>query len=204
MLTIWGRINAINVQKVVWAADEAGVPYRRIDAGRGHSSVEVGLNPNCRVPVMDDDGFVLWESNVIVRYLCARYAAERLYPTDLLRRMDAERWMDWAGIELMRAYRPAFTAIYDVAPAAPGDVQWHFEKTTGLLEILDAHLASRSYMLGDQFSMADIPAGIIVHAWLNMGLQRGRAIPGIEAVKRWYERLRQRPAAAAAFAAPLA
>jgi glutathione S-transferase len=199
MLTIWGRADAINVQKVLWAAGEAGVPYRRIDAGRGHAPVAAALNPNRRVPTIDDDGFVLWESNVIVRYVCARYAAERLYPTDLLRRMDAERWMDWAGIELLRAYRPAFTAIHNAAPAAPQDTQLHFAKTMRLLEILDAHLASRSYLLGDQFSMADIPAGIIVHAWLNMG----RAIPGIDAVKRWYRRLRERPPAAAAFAAPL-
>src|SRR5215211_3933103 len=98
MLTIWGRANAVNVQKVMWAADEARVPYRRIDAGRGCAPVDGKLNPNRRVPTIDDDGFVLWESNVIVRYLCARYAPDRLYPTDLLLRMDAERWMDWAAI----------------------------------------------------------------------------------------------------------
>lgn len=199
MLTIWGRANAVNVQKVMWAADEAGVPYRRIDAGRGCAPVDGKLNPNRRVPTMDDDGFVLWESNVIVRYLCARYAPERLYPTDLLLRMDAERWMDWAAIELLRAYRPAFTAIYNAAPVVPEDMQLSFAKTTQLLEILDGHLADRSYLLGDPFSMADIPAGIMVHAWLNMG----REIAGIDAVKRWYERLRQRPGAAAAFSAPL-
>ena len=198
MLTIWGRVDAINVQKVVWAADEAGVPYRRMDAGRGYPPVDATLNPNRRIPTVDDDGFVLWESNVIVRYLCARYAVERLYPTDLLRRMDAERWMDWAAIELLRAYRPAFASIYNAA-AAPEDAQSQFARTTCLLEILDGHLTDRSYVLGDQFSMADIPAGIIVHAWLNMG----RAIPGIHAVKRWYERLRKRPGTLTAFSAPL-
>jgi glutathione S-transferase len=199
MLTIWGRANAINVQKVVWAAAEAGVPYRRIDAGRGHAPVDARLNPNRRVPTIDDDGFVLWESNVIVRYLCARYAPERLYPTDLFRRMDAERWMDWAAIELLRAYRPAFTAIHNGARATAEDTQAHFAKTTGLLELLDGHLAGRSYLLGEQFSMADIPAGIIVHAWLNMG----QAIAGLDAVKRWHERLSGRSGAAMAFSAPL-
>jgi len=199
MLTIWGRANAINVQKVLWAADEAGVRYRRYDAGDGYAPLDARLNPNRCVPTIDDDGFVLWESNAIVRYLCARYGAEHLYPADLLRRMDAERWMDWAGIELLRAYRPAFTAIHNAAPALAAETEAHVARTLRLLEVLDGHLVSRTYMLGEHFSMADIPAGIIVHAWLNMG----RPVSGLAAVKRWYERLRQRAGSALAFSLPL-
>jgi glutathione S-transferase len=200
VLTIWGRANALNVQKVLWAADEVDVRYERIDAGSGYAAVDRTLNPNQRVPTIDDDGFVLWESNVIVRYLCARYGAEHLYPKDLFRRMDAERWMDWAGIDLLRAYRPAFTAIHNGRPAPSAEIEEHFAKTNTLLGFLDEHLSRRAYVLGDQFTMADIPAGAIVHAWLNMG----RPVSGLLAVKRWYARLRERPGSSCAFSAPLA
>ena len=112
LLNIWGRLSSINVRKVVWAAQEAGVPFERVDAGMAFGIVDTPAyrahNPNALVPLIDDGGFVLWESNAIVRYLLARYAPGRLYPDDLQQRFDAERWMDWQQTTLNPAGRDMY------------------------------------------------------------------------------------------------
>jgi glutathione S-transferase len=99
MLRIWGRLSSINVQKVVWCCDELGLAYERIDAGgafgRNNTPEYLAMNPNGLVPVIEDDGFVLYESNAIVRYLAARDPGSRLWPTDLRERADPDRWLDW-------------------------------------------------------------------------------------------------------------
>ena len=98
MLRIWGRRNSINVQKVLWCCGELGLDYERIDAGGVFGLTRdpeyLALNPNGLVPTISDDGFVLWESNAIVRYLAARHGSGTLWPEDLRERADAERWMD--------------------------------------------------------------------------------------------------------------
>ncbi len=99
MLKIWGRLSSINVQKVVWCAKELGLAHERTNAGRSFGIVDTPeyrrLNPNGMVPVIEDDGFVLWESNAIVRYLCAKHDRGTLLPPTLTERADADRWMDW-------------------------------------------------------------------------------------------------------------
>ena len=77
MMHIWGRLSSINVRKVVWAAQETGAPFQRSDAGAAFGVVRTPeyrrMNPNELVPVLQDGDFTLWESNVIVRYLAARF-----------------------------------------------------------------------------------------------------------------------------------
>src|SRR5690242_722755 len=94
MLRIWGRTNSVNVKKALWAAEELGLRYERMDAGMEHGVTKtpeyLRMNPNSLVPTIEDDGFVLWESHTIVRYLCAKHAAGTLSPTDLRARADAE------------------------------------------------------------------------------------------------------------------
>src|SRR2546427_6579436 len=110
MLKLWGRINSINVQKVLWALAELKVPYERTDAGLQFGVVNEPfyrrMNPNGRVPTIEDDGFVLWESNAIVRYLAAKHGAGTLWPNDLRERADADRWMDWATSTVAPAITP--------------------------------------------------------------------------------------------------
>ena len=112
MLHIWGRISSINVKKVVWTAQELGLEFQRTDAGGLFGLVKtpeyLRLNPNSTVPVIEDDDFTLWESNVIVRYLCAKHASGQLYPTELRQRFDAERWMEWQQTTLNPASRAGF------------------------------------------------------------------------------------------------
>src|SRR5712692_5896173 len=111
MLSIWGRNNSVNVQKPLWCCEEMGVQYERMDAGGTFGVVNTpqyrNLNPNGLVPTIEDDGFVLWESNAIVRYLAAKHSAGNLYPDDLTQRADSDRWMDW-----MRQVDPAMTPVF--------------------------------------------------------------------------------------------
>ncbi|HEY8359186.1 MAG TPA: glutathione S-transferase, partial [Ramlibacter sp.] len=120
MLKLWGRISSINVRKVVLAAQLLELPFERIDAGAGFGIVRtpeyLAKNPNAMVPLIEDDRVQLWESNVIVRYLCARHASGRLYPEDLPARFDAERWMDWQQATLNPAGREAFIQLVRTPP----------------------------------------------------------------------------------------
>ena len=120
MLVIWGRNNSVNVQKVLWCCEEMAVGYERIDAGGAFGVVNTppyrSLNPNGLVPTIDDDGFVLWESHAIVRYLAAKHAAGSLWPQDLKTRAEADRWMDWKHTTFWPAIRTLFMGLIRTAP----------------------------------------------------------------------------------------
>jgi len=194
MLRIMGRINSINVQKVVWCARELGLPFERTDIGGAFGGTETpayrAINPNGLVPVIDDDGFVLWESNAIVRYLAAGHSVGNLWPHSLKARADADRWMDWQATELGPAMRDAF--VHLVRTTAEKRDQNKVAASTNaserLIGILDEHLAKRDYMTGGAFTMGDIPVGLQVHRWLGMPVARVPR-PNVEA---WYARLRAR------------
>src|SRR5580700_11331791 len=119
MLKIWGRANSINVQKVLWVSEELGLFFDRVDAGMQFGVVDTpeyqALNPNALVPTIDDDGFILWESNAIVRYLAAKYGAQdgpnSLWPDDLQTRALADRWMDWQQMLWAKGLREVFWTL---------------------------------------------------------------------------------------------
>jgi len=196
MLKIWGRLSSINVRKVVWAVQELGVAFERTDAGGPFGVVDsapyLRMNPNALVPVLQDGDFVLWESNVIVRYLCARHALGSLYPEALPERFNAERWMDWQQTTLNPAGRNAFVQLIRTAPAQRRDdlIAQSNQQTEPLMALLDAHLSQHAFMAGDHFSMADIPIGCEVHRW--HGLPQAR--PPRPHLERWYQALCRRPA----------
>ena len=119
MLKIWGRNNSVNVQKVLWCCEELAVEYERIDAGGAFGIVNTPeyrrLNPNGLVPTIDDDGFVLWESHAIVRYLAAKHGAG-FWPEDRRMRAEADQWMDWSQTTFWPAIRPLFMGLIRTAP----------------------------------------------------------------------------------------
>jgi glutathione S-transferase len=196
MLKIWGRANSSNVKKVTWLCEEIGLPYERIDAGLAYGVVNTPeyrkLNPNGLVPTIDDDGFILWESNAIVRYLAAKHAAGTLWPTDLRVRADADRWMDWCATTLAPAFIPIFMAMVRTPPEKrnPQAIEDSTKKTAEVLARLDAALAGRNFVLGDQFSMADIAFGGIVWLVNNVAFDR----PKLANFDAWYARISARPA----------
>ncbi len=206
MVHIWGRMTSLNVRKVVWAAQEVGVPFTRTDAGMAFGIVKtpeyLALNPNALVPTLQDGDLTLWESNAIVRYLCAKYSPEHLYPLDLAKRFDVERWMDWQQTMLNRASGGAFLQLIRTPQDKrdPAVIAQSVAAMEPLLLQLDQHLSSRAYMAGDTFSMADIPVACDIHRWF--GLPRERAhLPHLE---RWYASIQARPAVRGVLELPLA
>jgi len=204
MLKIWGRISSINVRKVVWCAQELGLAFERVDAGRGFGVVQTpeyrALNPNSLVPTIEDeldDGerIVLWESNVVVRYLCARHAPGTLSPEPLAARFDAERWMDWQQTTLNPAGREAFMQFVRTPPAQrdAAAAARSVAVTERLFAQLDAHLAKRTHMAGDRFTIADFPIGCEVHRWFGLPAAEYRR-PLWANVERYFATLRARPA----------
>ena len=197
MLTLWGRISSINVRKVVLAAQLLELPFERIDAGAGFGIVRepgyLAKNPNAMVPLVEDGDVQLWESNVIVRYLCARHSSGRMYPEALVTRFDAERWMDWQQTTLNPAGRDAFLQLVRTpperrdAPALAASVA----ATEPLLAILDAHLARRPFMAGTHLTMADIPIACEIHRWWGLPLAHAER----PHLRRWYEQMLALPAA---------
>mgnify|MGYP006275864679 CR=1 FL=1 len=205
MLKIWGRINSVNVKKVVWAAEECGLAYERIDAGMQHGVVStaayLAMNPNARVPTLEDDGFVLWESNAMVRYLARRYGQGTLDPQDLRQYADADRWMDWCTSTLAGAFRHVFWGMVRT-PVEQRDakaIETSRVETAKLLAIPEAVLAHQPYLAGAQFTMGDIPLGCFVHLWLSMPIER----PAHPALTAWHARLAARPAFQKAVNTPL-
>ena len=196
-LKIWGRISSINVKKAVWAAQELGLNFERHEAGGVHGVVKtpayVALNPNSQIPVMEDENYVLWESNVITRYLCAKHSPGNLYPSDLQQRFDAERWMEWQQTTVNPASRNGFWHLIrlPVDQRDPAMIAQSNAQVELLMAMLDAHLSIRSFMVGERFTMADIPLGCEVQRWFGLPQSREKR-PHIE---RWFAALLVRPAA---------
>ena len=204
-LRIWGRMNSINVQKVVWTAREMGLEFERIDAGGafgGNRTPEyLRMNPNGKIPVIDDDGFVLWESNAIVRYLAAKHGTGTLWPNEPRQRADADRWMDWQATEMTPAMRNAFMQLVRTAPESRSQalIDESNAATEALMAILDEHLAGRHFLCAQQFTVADIAIGTSVHRWFGLP-QKHLPRPNMQA---WYRRLMTRPAAAGVLTLPI-
>ena len=195
-MKIWGRLSSINVRKVVWAAQEAGADFTRTDAGAAFGIVRtpeyLRMNPNALVPVLQDGDITLWESNVIVRYLATRFPARGLLPATLARRFEAEQWMDWQQTTANPAGRNAFIQYFRTPPEQrqPELVQQSVATMEPLMALVDSHLATRRYLLGEEFSMADIPLGCEVHRWLGLPQPH----PHWPHLERWFAELRTRAA----------
>ena len=205
MLKIWGRLSSINVRKVVLAAQLLELPFERIDAGAAFGITKtpeyLARNPNALVPTLEDGDFNLWESNVIVRYLCAKHSAGGLYPQDLRTRFEAERWMDWQQTTLNGAGREAFIQLVRTPEGqrSAQAIATSVAATGPLLDMLDALLARRRFLAGDTLTMADIPIACEMHRWWGLPLPHSPQAN----LQRWYDGVRALPAARGVLDLPL-
>jgi len=198
MMKLYGRRNSSNVQKVLWCCDEIGLAYERIDMGRefggNKEAPYLAMNPNGLVPcIVEDDGFSLWESNAIIRYLARRYGPAGFMPLDAKQEAICNQWMDWQTNSLNNAFTPMFHGLIREAPEhrdqaaiekSRADTQRH-------LMMLDRHLAGSQFVAGDTFGVADIPVGIYAYRWYQFEGIRRDPMPALE---RWYAALQARPA----------
>lgn len=195
MLKILGKASSINVRKVLWTCAELQIPFERQDWGSGFRDTTtpefVALNPNAMVPVIDDEGFVLWESNTIIRYLANRANAVHLYPAEAKARARVDQWMDWQASDLNRSWGYAFMSLVrqSAAHQDPESLAQGCREWTRHMAILDRQLdTTAAYVSGCEFSLADIPIGLSVNRWFETPLTRA----DFPAVSAYYERLSER------------
>jgi glutathione S-transferase len=197
MLKIWGRNTSSNVQKVIWALAEMKLPFERIDVGGAFGKTKdpfyLAMNPNSLVPTLEEeDGFTMWESNSIVRYLAAKHQNRTLEPADLKTRARAQMWMDWQ----LSVMAPAITPVFWQMIRTPADkrdanaIAAGKEKTVTAAKMMDAQLGRTKYMASDEFSYGDIPVGIMIYRYTQLIPER----PATPNLDRWYAAISSRPA----------
>jgi len=196
MLEIWGRRNSGNAIPVMFAVGELGLNYKRHDVGGSFGGLDTAayaqLNPNRKIPTVNDNGRVIWESQTIIRYLAREYGSGTLWPEDSYELAMADQWMEWAKTTIV----PHLTAVFfglvrfppekrDPDAIAAGAVAFGRE-----LQIVERQLENTSFLAGDQLTVGDIPLGAYVYRYFNLDIER----PSLPNVEAWYARLRDRPA----------
>ena len=138
------------------------------------------------MPVIDDGDFRLRESNTIVRYLADKHGRADLYPKDLKTRATIESWMDWASTDFGNGMRPVFHGLVVKNPAFVDKVESGAKEWAGQMGVLEAHLAANGpYVMGSDFTIGDIPVGLVVNRWFSIPFQK----PEFKAVSAYYDRL---------------
>jgi len=197
VLKVWGRTTSVNVQKVMWAVAELGIPHERIDAGGAFGVVDkpeyAALNPNRLVPTIQDGDVTLWESAAIVRYLARKYGVASLLPKGEPQIAVADQWMTWADTTLYAALISTIFIGLIRTPAAERNqqaVETAIQRVGEKLAILDGLLVNRPYIMGDALTMADISSGALMYRYFTLPIAR----PSLPNVECWYKRLAGRPA----------
>lgn len=204
MLKIWGRRDSSATQKVLLTCHEADIAYEFIETGGQFGGLDdpayLAMNPTYRIPTIDDDGYIGWESNSCVRYLAAKHASGTLWPEDLCVRAEADKWMDWQNshwMDIVPAFAYLVRGVEDFGGAA--GIEKGRQAGIEAYTMLDARLADRDYVAGDHFTMGDIALSSKAHQWLNLDIERP-PMPNFEA---WYQRLKARPTFDLTFRLPL-
>ncbi len=196
MLTIYGRSSSINVQKVMWTVGELGVAHRRVDLGGRFGGLDapdyLAKNPHRRVPTLEEDGTVVWESNAIMRYLAARHGAGTLWDADPGRRAQHDQWMDW----LQTTLAPGFYGLFWAKVRTPPEQQdaaeiARLEQRCGdLYGLLERQLGDKAFLVEERLGLADLALGTTLFRYFTMEIVR----PALPRLESWYGRLQERPA----------
>ena len=198
MLKIWGRNTSSNVQKAMWAVGELKLECERIDIGgafgKNKEPPYLAMNPNGLVPTLEeDDGFLLWESNSIVRYLAGKHdKAGVLEPKDPKQRALASQWMDWQLSVCGPAITPAFWGLIRTPPEKrdAAAIKASQEKTVTAMLMLEQRLGKTDYVAGPNFSYGDIPVGVMCYRYRQLVPDRPKT-PNLD---RWYDAISKRKA----------
>ena len=198
MLEVWGRKTSSNVQALMWCIGELGLQYVRHDAGGIYGGTDednfLAMNPNGTIPVLKDTHLgPLWETGAICRYLAARYGSDGFWPSDAVGRADVDRWAEWAKLNVAMAFTvPVFWRVVRT-PMAQRDektIQTAVEALEQRLAIADTALAMRSFLVGDELTLADIQFGHVLFRYYDIEIHRA----DLPNVQTYYNRLAQRPA----------
>ncbi len=187
---LWGRASSVNVQKVMWTLAELDVVHERIDAGWTYGRTDTDefatMNPNRQVPVWQEDGLTLWESQAIVRYLLARH------PGSIALGPVADQWMEFTTSTLQPALIGVFWQCVRIPEGkrSAESLARHAESLNAALRILEGRLSEVDWLDGNGISGAEIAAGSLMFRAFDLDWPRD----GCPAVERWYRRLTERPA----------
>ena len=209
MLKLWGRPTSSHTLRVLWTLAEIELDFDFIPASgtmgagghvsKGNEPFGIvdspeyrAMNPNGTVPTIDDDGFVLWESNSIVRYLAMKYAPDLLYGNDVETFASASKWMDWDENEVLHGKHILVMQLVRLPEEQrdPAELESARQELIEAFGILDNTLSRTPYIAGERFSMGDIPIGVSVCRWLLFDLER----PAMPNLTRWYADISKRPA----------
>ena len=196
MLKIWGRRTSSNVQKVMWLLGELDLEHERIDVGGKFGGLDTPeyrrMNPHGRIPVLEDGDTIVWESHAVLRYLAATTGDPRFWPADAAARARSDQWIEWTQTQLQRSFMDVFWGFYRTPEADrdPAFVKDAIERTNNDFLLLDGQMEGRSYLLGDDLTLADIPVATTLYRYYEMDISR----PSLSNVEAWYARLQERQA----------
>ena len=196
MLELWGRKNANQVIQVLWTLSELRVEYKRHSIGTKAGDLETeeyrSLNPNSKIPTIRDNGFVMWESHAVIRYLARHYGLGSLYPKDPQKAAISDQWMTWSTDSFMGTFFPVFWQMVrtEEKDRDYAKIAEMAQQSADILKVLDDHLVSNHFVAGDQFTFGDIPLGVLLHKYFVLDIKR----PSLSGIEAWYERLKERPA----------
>jgi glutathione S-transferase len=193
MLKIWGRATSSNVQKVLWTCTDLDVPFERVDwggpFGGNNEPAYRAMNPNGLVPTVQDGDLIIWESNTICRYLCAKHGGERLHPTDPAKRTHVERWMDWQLAALTPPMGAMLLGHYRTPPERrdAAALETARQRAAEYWKMVENQLTHGNYLAGDTLTLADVCVGIWGYRWHAYPIER----PSLPRLKAWCDRLGQ-------------
>ncbi len=195
-MKVYGRSTSDSVQKVLWMLGETKQPFEHTPLGGSFGGLDdseyLQLNPHGRIPTLDDDGVVVWESNAIIRYLAAKYCVGTLWPDDPAPRAYSDQWMTWAQTTLYRDFNRLFwlTVRTPIDEQNKDKIRRTNDRLNGHYRLLEAQLSKHRFVAADHLTMADIPTGMTLFRYFNMPIQR----PEFPSVEKWYRRLCERDA----------
>ena len=190
-IKIYGRLSSANVQKINWFCEYANISVINFNYGGVHGKTQTTefkeMNPNSRVPVIDDDNFILYESNAILRYLSKKFDILVEEKKEISGKID--QWIDWGSFtfaspcSLLTAHKlslPQDQRDELIADKAKNDI-------FSLLNILNHNLEKKDFIVDEKFSLADIPLGIWCHRCINLGI----SIEKFPNINKWYFKLNE-------------